>query len=170
MRRTATLSAAFLLIVGSLYSFVAASAADTSTLPRWLWPTGGPVRVLRAFDPPEQPWHPGHRGVDLDVPIGSPVLSPAAGTVVYAGVIVDRPVVSIDVGGHLYPLRTTFEPVEAVVAAGEYVEAGQHIGYVVEGHSPGNLHWGAKTSSRHWVNPLRFLAGRSVLKPWDNYW
>ena len=39
---------------------------------RFRWPLDGPPRPVRRFDPPPQPWLPGHRGVDL-------AAAPAAG-------------------------------------------------------------------------------------------
>lgn len=129
----------------------------------WSWPTGTAVAVTRAFDPPDQPWLPGHRGVDLDVPVGSPVRSPADGVVVAAGTVVDRGVVSIQHGN----LRSTYEPVDPTVTRGQSVVRGQVIATVTAGHSPGTLHWGARTGPDAYVDPLRMLAGRVVLKPWD---
>ena len=65
--------------------------------------------MLRAFDPPAKPWLSGHRGVDLQAAHdGAPVTSPAAGTVSFVGVVVDRPVITIDHGDGL---RSSFEPV-----------------------------------------------------------
>ncbi len=130
----------------------------------WSWPTGGSVPVVRPFDPPDQAWAAGHRGVDLDVTVGSPVLAPADGTVVAAGTIVDRGVVSIQIRD----VRATFEPVKALVAVGQHVRRGQVIATVEEGHAPGALHWGAKIGPRRYVNPLRMLVERVVLKPWDD--
>lgn len=129
----------------------------------WLWPSGDPVPVARAFDDLEHNWLPGHRGVDLDVLVGSPVYAPADGTVVVAGVIVDRPVVSVSHGS----VRSTFEPVEATVTPGDEVRKGDVIGHVASGHSPGALHWGVKSGPRTYHDPLRFLVGPIVLKPWE---
>lgn len=129
----------------------------------WDWPTGTPVPVARAFDPPEQPWLPGHRGVDLDVEVGSEVRAPADGVVVFAGTVVDRGVVSV---GHGF-LRSSFEPVTPLVATGEPVARGQVVATVGQGHSPGVLHWGVRTGPDAYVDPLRLLVGRVVLKPWD---
>ena len=130
----------------------------------WTWPTVGPTPVVRAFDPPFNPWLAGHRGVDLDVPLGTTITSPADGKVVYAGKLVDRGVISIR---HAGGIRSTFEPVDVLVSTGDFVARGQAVAVVVEGHAPGSLHWGAKISSDEYVDPLRFVRGKIVLKPWD---
>ena len=64
--------------------------------PAYTWPTGGPAAVLEGFDPPAVVWGSGHRGVDLALAAGSPVLAAGDGTVVFAGMVAGRPVVSID--------------------------------------------------------------------------
>lgn len=123
----------------------------------YVWPTGGPAAVLEGFDPPAVVWGSGHRGVDLALAAGSPVLAAGDGTVVFAGMVAGRPVVSID---HADGIRTTYEPVEAVVSAGETVTRGQVIGTLVAGHRADGvdaLHWGARTGPKTYVNPLRLL-------------
>ena len=91
----------------------------------------GPLRwpassvVTRPFDPPPGPYAAGHRGVDLGGVPGSPVLAAGAGVVVFAGMVAGRPVVSID---HADGLRTTYEPVDPSVAAGQVVARGSPIG------------------------------------------
>lgn len=164
--------AALVLIVSFLFAASSPLRADAKadvsvsqqlvTAP-WSWPLEARVDVVRPFDPPSRPWLAGHRGVDLDAPIGAKVLAPASGTVQVAGTVVDRPLVSLTVG----TLRATFEPVIPLVTVGEQVERGQVIGIVVEGHAPGTLHWGAKLSRTHYLDPLRLLVGDVVLKPWD---
>lgn len=137
-----------------------AIAEDTSV---WMWPTRIPVTVTRSFNPPEQPWLPGHRGVDLDVPVGSTLYAPADGTVAFAGVVASRPVLSIR---HL-GITSTYEPVTALVTVGQYVRRGDAIGIVEDGHTPGPLHWGAKISKNTYVDPIRLTIGPTVLKEWD---
>ena len=113
--------------------------------------------VLEGFDPPAVVWGSGHRGVDLALAAGSPVLAAGDGTVVFAGMVAGRPVVSID---HAGGIRTTYEPVEAVVSAGEAVGRGQVIGTLVAGHRSDGvdaLHWGARTGPKTYINPLRLL-------------
>ena len=61
----------------------------------FIWPVPAPS-VVRPFDPPPQPWLAGHRGVDLAGTPGSPVHSPGAGRVVFAGVVAGRGVVMFE--------------------------------------------------------------------------
>lgn len=133
-----------------------------------------PLRVLTGFKPPAKKWEAGHRGVDLAAAAGSDIVAAGAGIVAFAGFVVDRPVVSID---HILPsgmvLRTTYEPVQPVVSAGQPVELGQLIGTVLAGHTscaPADcLHWGARIRGDTYVDPLALLGGYRVrLLPWQD--
>ena len=143
-----------------------ASAAPSATGP-WTAPVGGPVVVLRPFDPPSQPWLPGHRGVDLDAEVGDPVLAAGAGTITWAGPIAGRGVVVVE---HPDGRRTTYEPVDPSVASGDPVEAGDPIGVLAtgEGHCGGVLsclHWGLRRG-HDYLDPMLLLRrGRPVLLP-----
>jgi murein DD-endopeptidase MepM/ murein hydrolase activator NlpD len=132
-----------------------------SLLLSFAWPLA-PPSVVRPFDPPPSPWLPGHRGVDLAGPAGVSVLSAGAGTVVFAGSVAGRDVVSV---AHPGGLRTTYEPVSPLVAVGDMVAAGGTIGTLVAGH-PGCpvaacLHWGARRGAEY-VDPLALLGVRRV--------
>lgn len=118
-------------------------------------------KVVGEFHPPEKRWMAGHRGIDIAGNVGSPIYAAASGVVAYAGVINDRPVISLDHGN----LRTTYEPVEAVVTQGEKVSAGQMIGILMSGHCPqvACLHWGAKKPEDVYLDPRLLLHGHSVL-------
>lgn len=70
---------------------------------------GTAPEVTRGFDPPDGPYRPGHRGVDLAAGPGTPVLAAGAGVVGYAGVLAGRGVVTVVHPGD--GLRTTYEPV-----------------------------------------------------------
>ncbi|WP_244963387.1 M23 family metallopeptidase [Actinomyces trachealis] len=133
---------------------------------RYDWPTPGPAPVLQRFDPPAVVWGAGHRGVDLALAAGSPVRCAGDGVVAYAGMVAGRPVVSVD---HADGIRTTYEPVEAQVTAGQAVVRGQVLGTLVAGHrSDGTdaLHWGARTGRHSYVDPLRLLRPAVIrLKP-----
>ncbi|MDQ0665075.1 murein DD-endopeptidase MepM/ murein hydrolase activator NlpD [Arthrobacter ulcerisalmonis] len=131
-------------------------AAQAGARPSWQWPLSPRPPVLRGFDPPPKPWLSGHRGVDLGfAAAGTQVTSPSAGTVSFVGVVVDRPVITIDHGGGL---RSSFEPVESTLAAGAPVAAGEVIGTVLPGHCPAAqcLHWGVREGEEY-VNPLQFV-------------
>ncbi|MDU0349364.1 M23 family metallopeptidase [Actinomyces sp. MRS3W] len=138
----------------------------TTTRVRYSWPTGMATTVLADFDPPAVVWGAGHRGVDLALAAGSQVLAAGEGTVAFAGMVAGRPVVSID---HADGIRTTYEPVEPCVEAGDVVTRGQAIGTLVAGHRADGadaLHWGARTGPKTYVNPLRLLEPAVIrLKP-----
>ncbi|GAA3869389.1 hypothetical protein GCM10022381_10870 [Leifsonia kafniensis] len=131
----------------------------------WEWPRGLPIEVSGPFIAPLTPYATGHRGIDLAAAPGTAVLAPFDGTISYAGVVVDRPVIAID---HAGDLRSSFEPVEATVAVGDRVSTGQQIGTVtVGGHcSPGCFHFGVRLHGQY-LSPLVLLGGvpRAVLLP-----
>nr|WP_229791460.1 M23 family metallopeptidase [Micromonospora fulviviridis] len=132
------------------------------------WPLAGTPRVVRRFDPPPQPWLPGHRGVDLAATPGVEVRSAGAGVVLFAGTVAGRPVVTV---GHADGLRTTYEPVRPGPAAGARVAAGTPIGLLIVGH-PGCvaaacLHWGLRRGEEY-LDPLALLGlGPVRLLPLD---
>lgn len=134
----------------------------------WRWPLAPAPRVLRRFDVGPFPWSPGHRGVDLGPTAaaeGAPVLAAGPGVVRFAGPVAGRGVVSVDHGSGI---RTTYEPVTAVVRAGEAVAAGQRLGTLAAGHCTPTacLHWGALVADRY-IDPLTLLRPREppVLLP-----
>ncbi|WP_225872082.1 M23 family metallopeptidase [Scrofimicrobium canadense] len=147
----------------ALFSTFLLAMAAPAPRESWDWPVTPRPSIVRAFDPPAVPWGSGHRGVDLDVAVGSTVHAPADGTVIYAGMLVNRQVISIL---HRDGVRSTFEPVEPVVTKGQEVRQGDIVATVLEGHSPGALHWGAKLGPKHYVDPLSMLSVTMVLKPW----
>lgn len=162
--RMRALALVFLSVAALLLGLKQPAFAAYEPQALWQWPTGSPVAVTRAFDPPSMPWLSGHRGVDLHAPIGSALRAPAEGTVIFSGTVVDRQVLSIMHDGGL---RSTYESVVPLVEVGQVVSAGDPIATVAPGHSPGPLHWGARFERNQYVNPLRMLVGPSVLKPWD---
>jgi murein DD-endopeptidase MepM/ murein hydrolase activator NlpD len=134
------------------------------------WPVTPRPTVTRGFDAPSPNWKPGHRGVDVAGTAGQPVYAAAAGTVVFAGKLAGRPVVSI---AHPGGLHTSYEPVQAAVRVGQLVTSGQLLGELAAGH-PGCpvaacLHWGAMwgpASRADYVDPLGLLTETPIrLKP-----
>jgi murein DD-endopeptidase MepM/ murein hydrolase activator NlpD len=134
------------------------------------WPLRPRPAVTRTFDAPSPNWNRGHRGVDLAGTPGQPVHAAAAGTVVFAGELAGRPLVSI---AHPGGLRTSYEPVRPSVRVGQLVAAGAVLGELVAGHSgcavAACLHWGAMwgpASRADYVDPLGLLASTPIrLKP-----
>lgn len=113
--------------------------------------------VVAQFDDPDVPWGRGHRGVDIVGEAGAEVLAAADGVVAFVGVVVDRPVISID---HPDGIRTTYEPVAALVEVGDAVGQGEVIGTLVSEGShcrpAACLHWGAKIGDDY-LDPLSLL-------------
>jgi murein DD-endopeptidase MepM/ murein hydrolase activator NlpD len=137
----------------------ASAAPDAPAGPVALWtaPRTGPLTVGRPFEAPSHAYGPGHRGVDLTGAAGDPVLAAGDGVVVFAGMVAGRPVVSID---HPNGLRTTYEPVDPSVGAGQAVARGSPIGTLAAGH-PGCpaeacLHWGLRRGESY-LDPLALL-------------
>lgn len=164
--------ATIILVLGQIpapASAAPAAAAPASTVPgapgAYGWPVEA-VRVTRRFEPPPEPWLPGHRGVDLAAATGAVVRAAGPGRVAYAGMVAGRGVVSI-----LHPdgVRTTYEPVAATVVEGDVITRGAPIATLTPGHDgcpvEACLHWGARRGESY-LDPLSLIRlGRIRLKP-----
>ncbi|AEV76243.1 metalloendopeptidase-like membrane protein [Mycolicibacterium rhodesiae NBB3] len=157
----------FALLLTVAIALGAPASADGERLE---WPLRPRPAVMRMFDAPSPNWQPGHRGVDLAGTPGQRVYAAAPGTVVFAGELAGRPVVSV---AHRGGLRTSYEPVVAAVRAGQRIDAGTMLGELQAGHAgcaaPACLHWGAMwgpASRADYVDPLGLLASTPIrLKP-----
>lgn len=131
----------------------------------WHWPSPTSRTVIVPFRAPAHDYGAGHRGMDVAASTAVEVLAPAPGVVAFRGVVVDRPLLTIDHGdGYV----TTLEPVSSTLLPGDAVEAGEVVGTVAAGgHAAhGTLHVGVRVDKRY-VNP-RGLFGtppRAVLLP-----
>lgn len=122
-----------------------ATAAATST------PLVPPVagEVLQRFDAPT-PFGPGHRGVDLVAPPGTPVGASAAGRVTFAGTVVGERWVTVDHGR----LRTTVGPLATLaVQEGRRVAAGDLLGTSGRAHGLAAVHWSLRRGDTY-LDPL----------------
>jgi murein DD-endopeptidase MepM/ murein hydrolase activator NlpD len=129
-------------------------------------PLPGPLRVVRAFDPPAGPYGPGHLGVDLRAVAGERVAAAGPGVVRFAGPVAGRGVVVIE---HADGIRTEYEPLAPLVSVGQRVRGGDVIG-VLRGRHHGCagpcVHWGARRGDTY-MNPLDLLRplGPVILLP-----
>ena len=146
----------------------ATSPAAAPVAARWVWPVGR-GQVSRAFERPVDEYAAGHRGVDLPASMGEDVVAPAAGVVLFAGVVVDRGVLSIR---HADGTVSSFEPISALVSEGDQVRSGQAVGRISEGgHCDSEcLHVGARIGG-HYVDPEPYfvLRRRAVLVPLGDF-
>ncbi|RBY82184.1 M23 family peptidase [Geodermatophilus sp. TF02-6] len=151
-----------LLAAALLCAAVPANAApatgagpDATVAVLWQRPVDG--AVTRPFDPPPDRYGAGHRGVDLAGSPGSAVLAAGDGVVAFAGMVAGRPVVSVD---HAGGLRTTYEPVDPTVGAGQVVTRGSPLGTLAAGHAgcpaAACLHWGLRRGQTY-LDPLGLL-------------
>jgi murein DD-endopeptidase MepM/ murein hydrolase activator NlpD len=129
-------------LLGALAASPPAPSSAAEPVPVGVWPLQPTPEVVTGFDPPDVPWGPGHRGVDLLGDPGQAVHAALAGTVTFAGTLAGRGVVVVLHGD----TRTTYEPVEATVPVGRQVGRGEAIGRLqaAGSHCPPRacLHWG----------------------------
>lgn len=140
------------------------SALARQPLGAWAWPLAPPPPVTRPFERPLTRWSAGHRGVDLAARPGQDVLAPSAGTVSFAGTVAGRGVLVIT---HASGLRSSFEPVSAVLPVGAAVARGESVATLdaASGHcqtAPSCLHWGVRRGEEY-LDPLLLLGPREVV-------
>jgi murein DD-endopeptidase MepM/ murein hydrolase activator NlpD len=127
-----------------------------------VWPLQPTPEVVRAFDPPDTTWGPGHRGVDLAGSVGQVVHTALAGRVTFAARLAGRGVVVVDHGA----TRTTYEPVARTVRVGDSLARGQPIGTLELAGSHcfplACLHWGWRRGSTY-LDPLLLVGGGPIV-------
>lgn len=131
----------------------------------WSWPVEGQREVTEPYLAPAHDYGPGHRGMDLAAPTGVVVHAPADGVVAFRGVVVDRPLLTIDHGGGFV---STFEPLDSALNPGDVVRVGDDVGSVaLGGHTePGAVHLGVRWNGTY-INPMLLFGDvpRAVLLP-----
>ena len=135
---------------------------------RWQWPIRPRPAVVRPFRAPSSDYGAGHRGIDLAAAEGTEVVAVEAGVVTHAAVVAGRGTVTLQ---HADGLRSTYEPVSAVVHVGSRVSTGDPIGSVRARDGPSHcgalacLHLGAVRGGSY-LDPYPLLArGRLALLP-----
>lgn len=131
----------------------------------WAWPVSGPRHVARGYEAPASRYSAGHRGIDIVAAEGTPVLAPQSGTVRFAGIVVDRPTVTVQTAAGVL---VSIEPVTASPGVGAAITRGSQLGVIATGgHCAGTcIHLGVRVNGEY-VSPMRFFGGipRSVLLP-----
>jgi murein DD-endopeptidase MepM/ murein hydrolase activator NlpD len=153
------------LAILSLVRPAGAHGPPVDPVPTGVWPLPAQPpthpQVVRGFDPPDDPFGSGHRGVDLAGVPGEPVLSALAGTITFAGSLAGRGVVVVDHGA----TRTTYEPVAASVRVGQPVLQGHRLGVLelAGSHCPPGacLHWGWRRGDTY-LDPLLLVGGGAI--------
>jgi murein DD-endopeptidase MepM/ murein hydrolase activator NlpD len=153
---TSRLLAAPLLAVLLVVVPASALALPSPRPAEGVWPLSPRPTVVDRFDPPSERWGRGHRGVDLAGRVGQPVRAAVAGQVTFAARIAGVGSVVVGHGA----TRTTYQPVDATVARGDRVAAGQRIGHL-EWHGThcapaACLHWGLLRGEQY-LDPLTLV-------------
>lgn len=138
-----------------------AGAASTQPAPRpgadFAVPLYG--TIVRLYDAPDDPYAPGHRGVDVAAPLGSPVRASADGVVSFAGNVAGNLTVTVD---HAGGVKTSYSYLGAArVGRGQRVQRGDVVGEVGRGHDaslPPNVHLSARRNSVYF-DPLELYVG-----------
>jgi murein DD-endopeptidase MepM/ murein hydrolase activator NlpD len=158
MRKTA-------LLMAVLAVFPTPATADERPQPRPGASHAVPLygEFVRAYDAPDDPFAPGHRGVDIVAPQGYPVHASAAGRVSFAGSVAGNRSVTVD---HPDGLRTTYSFLATVaVTANDEVEQGDVVGTVGTGHPdqglPAHVHLSARRGELYF-DPLELYVGDSM--------
>lgn len=127
----------------------------------YAWPIQGPV--IRGFEPPQDPYGPGHRGIDIAAPFGSELLAAEEGVVAFAGWVGGSLFISID---HPDGVRSTYSWLSAIdVTEGRPVLRGEAIGRTGRGHPDvptTHLHFGTRIGDTY-IDPMLMLERGSVV-------
>jgi hypothetical protein len=146
-----------------------AAASSSSGSPTWLWPVQGPV--ITPYRNGADPYAGGqHRGIDIAAPVGTPVVSAAAGIVTFAG--------TAGSSGLTVAVRTddgfdsSYLHLSAIrVRAGQRVAAGAELGAVgTSGRrsaAESHLHFGVREAGSRFAyrDPLDFLPPPPAASP-----
>jgi murein DD-endopeptidase MepM/ murein hydrolase activator NlpD len=158
-RGNLVLACAWTIVLSAM--LVPPSARAVAAEGRFGWPVRGPV--IRGFEAPGSPFGPGHRGIDIAVPFGTPVSAPAEGVVTFAGWVAGARFVTIDHGDGI---RTTSSWLSDVgVQRGDLVAGGDVVGRTGHGHAEvatPHLHFGVRIHGEY-VDPMLLLGPLDVV-------
>src|SRR5438552_18450423 len=109
------------LVITLFLAMAPTAHADQAPIPRDGATHAVPLygTLVRPYDAPDDPYAPGHRGVDVAAPLGSPVRASADGVVSFAGSVAGNLTVTID---HASGVKTSYSYLGAA-----RVKKGQHV-------------------------------------------
>jgi len=125
-----------------------------------MWPVTG--AIVRGFDPPDDPYGAGHRGIDIAAAVGTLIVAPDAGVVTFAGKVGGRLFLTIDHGGGISSTCSWLSSV--LVRKNDHVVRGQPVATTGWGHPElpmPHLHLGVRSNGTY-VDPMAFLGPLSV--------
>lgn len=163
MRRPAAAIALVLLAAGAVGAVVTSpTSAAEAPQPREGTEHAVPLhgKLLRPYDAPDDPYAPGHRGVDVGADPGTPVRASAAGVVRFAGSVAGNRSVTIDHGEGLWTSYSFLTRI--AVRKGQPVERGQILGATGDGHADADLPPHVHLSARRdgvYFDPLALYVG-----------
>lgn len=136
------------------------ASPDVPAYGTYAWPVFG--RIIDPFRLSAGPFGPGHRGIDIAAPVGTPVRAASGGVVAFAGSVAGSLFVSID---HPDGVRTSYGYLSSIgVSRGDVVSRGQVIaasGFGHPGKTPPHLHLGARVDGAY-IDPLPLLVPITV--------
>jgi peptidase M23-like protein len=126
----------------------------------WQWPVTG--AIVRGFDLPDDPYGPGHRGIDVAAAVGTVIIAPDDGVVTFAGKVGGRLFLTIDHGGGISSTCSWLSSV--LVRKNDHVVRGQPVATTGWGHPElpmPHLHFGVRSNGTY-VDPMAFLGPVAV--------
>lgn len=127
----------------------------------WMWPVVG--AIIQGYDPPDDPYGAGHRGIDIAAPAGAVLVAPDDGVVSFAGPVGGRLFLSIDHGGGV--VSTSSFLTSLLVRKGDTVVRAQPVATTGWGHAGAtvpHLHFGVRLDGEY-VDPFAYLGPASVV-------
>ena len=164
------LTVTLMVLIVALAEVGPPSASPVSAEPRaeTAWVTIVPaMEIIEAFDPPDEAWLKGHRGIDVLAVAGEPLRAPAAGVIRFRGSVAGTETISIETdSGHV----VSFQPASSDLKKGERFAAGAEIGIVGNGsHCDSScVHIGVwlASSEKKYLDPAKlFGQEQSILLP-----
>jgi hypothetical protein len=126
----------------------------------WTWPVTG--AIVRGFDPPDDPYGAGHRGIDIAAAVDTVIVAPDDGMVTFAGKVGGRLFLTIDHGGGISSTCSWLSSV--LVRKNDHVVRGQPVATTGWGHPElpmPHLHFGVRSNGTY-VDPMAFLGPMAV--------